>query len=338
MPYQGSVGYRLPRVWQFAYVVFPHARQSAGGRQIQRPGSGGTGAVCVGVPGLDLRPRGRSTDRELATPSLVCDGDAVVGDRLVCFAQHPIRTVQRVVCLIFSLARKSRRPVGLRCVDQSERRGLTLGVMANKSRTISALLAVVALIVFLTGCFHRSSQQAASNLAAAEFATALRNRVSTEAMMAHLSKLQDIANANNGTRAVGTPGYDASVDYVANTLRAKGFDVQTPEFSARVFHADKPSVTVNGKTVDAHALDYSLATPSAGLTGPLVAAPARDNPGCAASDYDGLPVQGAVVLVDRGSCPFARKEDAAAQRGAVAMVVADNVDEQQLGGTLGADT
>jgi Zn-dependent M28 family amino/carboxypeptidase len=49
-------------------------------------------------------------------------------------------------------------------------------------------------------------------------------------------------------------------------------------------------------------------------------------------------VQGAVALVDRGTCPFAQKEDAAAQRGAVAMIVADNVDEQQMGGTLGADT
>jgi len=69
-------------------------------------------------------------------------------------------------------------------------------------------------------------------------------------MMAHLSKLQDIANANNGTRAVGTPGYEDTVDYVVKTLRDKGFNVQTPEFSARVFHADKPAVTVGGKTVD----------------------------------------------------------------------------------------
>src|SRR5271169_3137094 len=130
--------------------------------------------------------------------------------------------------------------------------------MANKSRTISALLAVVALIVFLTGCFHRSSQQAASNLAAADFATALRSRVTTDAMMAHLSKLQDIANVNNGTRAVGTPGYEASIDYVVNTLRSKGFDVQTPEFSARVFHAEKGSVTLGGKNFDARALEYSL--------------------------------------------------------------------------------
>src|ERR1700742_286012 len=120
-------------------------------------------------------------------------------------------------------------------------------------------------------------------------------------MMAHLSKLQDIANANNGTRAVGTPGYEASVDYVANTLRNSGFDVQTPEFSARVFNAEKGSIAVGGKTLDARALEYSLGTPDSGVTGPLVAAPSADNPGCAASDFDGLPVQGAVVLVLRGT-------------------------------------
>ena len=46
--------------------------------------------------------------------------------------------------------------------------------------------------------------------------------------MAHLQKLQDIADANGGTRVAGSPGYDASVEYVAKALRDKGFDVQTP--------------------------------------------------------------------------------------------------------------
>lgn len=211
--------------------------------------------------------------------------------------------------------------------------------MVNKSTTIPALLAVVALTAFSTGCFHRSpdSQQTTGNSAAGEFASALRDKVTTDAMMAHLSKLQDIANANNGTRAVGTPGYEASVDYVVNVLRGSGFDVQTPEFSARVFHGDKPVVTVGGKAVEAHALDFSLGTAPDGVSGPLVAAPAT-NLGCAASDYANLPLRGAVVLVDRGTCPFAQKEDAAAQSGAVAMIIADNVDEQQMGGTLGPTT
>ena len=203
-----------------------------------------------------------------------------------------------------------------------------------------AVLAVVALTALLTGCSDRgvNSRQATGNPDASEFANAIRNKVTTDAMIRHLAKLQDIANANNGTRAVGTPGYEASVDYVVNTLRSSGFDVQTPEFSARVSHTETPAVSVGGKTVEARALDFSIGTPPDGVSGPLVAAPAGDGPGCKASDFDGLGVQGAVVLVDRGSCPFAQKEDAAAQRGAVAMIVADNVDEQRMGGTLGANT
>ena len=160
--------------------------------------------------------------------------------------------------------------------------------MVNKSTTIPAVLAVVALTAFSTGCFHRSanSQQATGDPAAAEFATTLHDKVTTDAMMAHLSKLQDIANANNGTRAVGTPGYEASVDYVVNALRSSGFDVQTPEFSARVFHARQAGGDRRRQAVEARALDFSLGTPPDGVSGPLVAAPADDSPGCAASDYD----------------------------------------------------
>ncbi|AGP66200.1 MULTISPECIES: M28 family metallopeptidase [Mycobacterium] len=207
--------------------------------------------------------------------------------------------------------------------------------MVNKLATLPAALAVIALTAFSTGCSHRSGSEQTTG--AAEFASALKGKVTIDAMMAHLSKLQDIANANNGTRAVGTPGYEASVDYVVNTLRDSGFDVQTPEFSARVFHAEKPELTVDGRPVEARALDFSLGTPPGGVSGPLVAAPANSL-GCAAADYGDLPVRGAVVLVDRGTCPFAQKEDAAAQRGAVAMIIADNVDEEQMGGTLGPTT
>lgn len=142
--------------------------------------------------------------------------------------------------------------------------------MVNKFTTFPALLAVVALTALATGCGHRSSGagQTTGDPAAAEFASGLRNKVTTDAMMTHLTKLQDIANANNGTRAVGTPGYQASVDYVVKTLRDSGFDVQTPEFSARVFHAEKPDLTVGGRPVEAHALDFSLGTGPDGVSGP----------------------------------------------------------------------
>lgn len=199
----------------------------------------------------------------------------------------------------------------------------------------------LAAALFSAGCSHTQviSEQAADAAAAAEFAGSLRDKVTVDAMMAHLQKLQDIADANNGTRAIGTPGYDASVEYVAGTLREHGFDVETPEFTARVFKSEPGSVRLGDRTVEARALMYSLGTAPDGVTGPLVAAPADDDsPGCSAEDYEGMTVTGAVVLVDRGTCPFKEKMAVAVDLGAVAMVVADSVDEPKMGGTLGEKT
>jgi Zn-dependent M28 family amino/carboxypeptidase len=200
------------------------------------------------------------------------------------------------------------------------------------------MVIAVALMLATGGCASSDTVNSLKPVSAPDFAASLRGRVTTDAMMAHLTKLQDIAKANNNTRAVGTPGYDASVDYVVGKLRDKGFDVQTAQFDARTFHADPGSVTVADKKFEARALEFSLATPPVGVTGPLVAVPVDPSPGCNAADYDNLPVNGAVVLVDRGTCPFSQKEKAAAQRGAVAMVVADNAVEEKMGGTLGETT
>jgi Zn-dependent M28 family amino/carboxypeptidase len=174
--------------------------------------------------------------------------------------------------------------------------------------------------------------------AATDFAASLQKRVTADAMMPHLKKLQEIADANDGNRALGTPGYDASVDYVANTLRDKGFDVQTPEFEVHLPFADKPSLTVGGDTFAAKPLEFTRGTPPEGVSGPLVPARVEDTPGCTPSDYDGLPVAGAVVLVERGKCQFGVKQAVAAERGALALIVANNEDSDEMGGTLGEKT
>ncbi len=162
--------------------------------------------------------------------------------------------------------------------------------------------------------------------------------MTADAMMAHMTKLQEIADANGGNRALGSKGYDASVDYVANALRDKGFDVQTPEFEVRIPYADEPALTVGGANVAAKPLSFTIGTPPDGVSGPLVPARVEDSPGCTASDYDGLPVAGAIVLVDRGQCPFGGKQAVAAERGAVALIVANNEDGDEMGGTLGEET
>ena len=66
------------------------------------------------------------------------------------------------------------------------------------------------------------------------------------------------------------------------------------------------------------ALQNTIGTPAEGLTAPLVPARGDDTPGCTAEDYDGMDVTGAIVLVDRGACPFGDKQAVAADRGAIA--------------------
>lgn len=213
--------------------------------------------------------------------------------------------------------------------------------MFHKSLATLVALAMAAVVV-LGGCGREMRPQqpgpAGPTTAATDFAETLRQRVTDDAMMAHLTKLQQIADDHAGNRALGTPGYDASVDYVANALRDKGFDVETPEFEVQLPFADEPALTVGGATFAAKPLNFTIGTPADGVSGPLVAARVEDSPGCTASDYDGLPVNGAIVLVDRGKCQFGDKQAVAAERGAVALIVANNVDGDEMGGTLGETT
>jgi len=213
-------------------------------------------------------------------------------------------------------------------------------------RKTLAVLTVAIAVAALGGCGRELRPQPAQPTAtqttaatpARDFAATLQKRMTADAMIAHLKKLQEIANAHDGNRALGTSGYDASVDYVVNMLRDKGFDVQTPEFEVHLPYADEPLLTVNGDKVAAKPLEFTKGTPAEGVSGPLLPARVEDTPGCTASDYDGLPVAGAVVLVDRGKCPFGAKQTVAAERGAVALIVANNEDGDGMGGTLGEET
>jgi len=197
-------------------------------------------------------------------------------------------------------------------------------------RAIVAGVAIMALVA-AAGC-GRDHGDGTNN--AVDYAKDLQAKVTVDATMGHLQKLQDIADANGGTRVAGSPGYDASVEYVAKTLRDKGFDVETPEFTMEVFTVRDEALTVNGKPFEAHVVDYSGATTAQGVTGRFVALPSDDDPGCTASDYDGLDVAGAVVLVDRKPCLLSEKAAAAAERGAVAIIIANTEDEPVFSGSM----
>ena len=59
--------------------------------------------------------------------------------------------------------------------------------------------------------------------------------VTLEGARAHQAALQAIADANDGTRATGTPGYDASVEYVQEQLEAAGYQVELDPFPFTFF-------------------------------------------------------------------------------------------------------
>ena len=54
--------------------------------------------------------------------------------------------------------------------------------------------------------------------------SALRDAVTVEGVLAHEQAFQAIADANGGTRAAGTPGYEASGAYVEDQLEAAGLE------------------------------------------------------------------------------------------------------------------
>jgi Zn-dependent M28 family amino/carboxypeptidase len=162
----------------------------------------------------------------------------------------------------------------------------------------------------------------------------LVGEVSGDGAFARLEELQRIADANGGNRALGTPGYDASVEYVAGTLRDAGFTVETPEFTARSFSVQEVRLTVDGAPVGVTALGLSPATPAGGLTAPLAVVAQDETSGCEAADYAGV-AAGSVVLVRRGTCQFGQKSVTAARAGAAAVLIANNADFPLDQGTLG---
>jgi Zn-dependent M28 family amino/carboxypeptidase len=181
-------------------------------------------------------------------------------------------------------------------------------------RTAGALLVAAGV---LAGC---SAAQPPQPAAPPKLADQLAGQVTAEAMLAHLHALADIANANNANRADGTPGFDASVEYVAKTLRDRGFDVTTPQFSRLdTTSPGKPTLTVAGVNYPVDQASLLVRTPTGGLTGRVVrpVTPA----GCAATDYPATTAKGAIAVADDAGCSVVDKQNAASARGAVALIV-----------------
>jgi aminopeptidase Y len=169
----------------------------------------------------------------------------------------------------------------------------------------------------------------------------LGGEVAAEGIARHLSAFEQIARDNGGIRAAGTPGYDASVEYVADELRAIGWEVATPELGIATFREEAGgtlTILEGGPSFaapdDLRAMIYSPdgdVTAEVATVGFADSAGGVGDEGCDADDWDGFPA-GAIAVTPPGPCLRRDTVEHAVEAGAVALVVPNA--ERESGETL----
>ncbi|MDP9864629.1 MULTISPECIES: M28 family metallopeptidase [Streptosporangium] len=162
---------------------------------------------------------------------------------------------------------------------------------------------------------------------------AFSRSVKAPAVKQHLVKLQQIADANGGTRASGTPGHEASVDYVAGKLRAAGYQVTLQEFefpffrevTRTVLNRISPAAKTYVRNTDFRTMTYSGSGNATGtVQGVDLVLPPSPTPssssGCEASDFAGF-TPGNIALLQRGTCNFQVKAELAEAAGASGVII-----------------
>src|SRR4051794_6266636 len=195
-------------------------------------------------------------------------------------------------------------------------------------RRLAVVLAMVALLIVSGPA--AGLVQAAAPLSADACSNRVNNTskklvecIRTEDLWRHMEAFQAIADANPGadghpSRSSGEPGYKASADYVADVMKAAGYDVTLQEYTFPYFSFDgTPVLGEESPTPRSFQLgtDFNPG-PSVGSTSAKVQ-PARgivvpatptssSASGCRASDFVGF-VPGDIALIQRGTCTFAEK-------------------------------
>nr|WP_246718621.1 M20/M25/M40 family metallo-hydrolase [Microvirga terrestris] len=155
----------------------------------------------------------------------------------------------------------------------------------------------------------------------------------------HVQALQDIATANGGNRAAGTPGYDRSAEYIADQLRAAGYNVRFEEFTFPFFDERSPPVVAfESFTPPREALRTLASSGSGDVAAPVQAVDLgldeeplqTSTSGCEREDFAGF-IPGHIALVRRGTCPFQTKAELAQAAGAAGLIIMNQGTGDQAG-------
>ena len=147
----------------------------------------------------------------------------------------------------------------------------------------------------------------------------------------HQAALQAIADANDGNRFSGFPGFDASVDYVVDTLADAGYEPEVQAFDYKAYEPLGPSglqQTSPNAVTYAEGVDFGAVTQTdpGDVTAHVTPVDLQlglgngSTSGCEAADFAGFPV-GDIALLQRGVCTFELKAENAAAAGASGIVI-----------------
>ena len=167
------------------------------------------------------------------------------------------------------------------------------------ARTLRAGLLVVtafaaAAFLLVTPAVGAAQQQVACDNRNNNTYDKLLECVRVEGVRAHQAAFQAIADANGGTRAAATPGYDASVAYVVRTLTAAGWTVELDQFDFTVAEPIRQLTPIVAEYPTGAFTGSSLGT----VTGQVIpvdinlAPPRANTSGCEAADAAGLDFAG----------------------------------------------
>jgi Zn-dependent M28 family amino/carboxypeptidase len=193
---------------------------------------------------------------------------------------------------------------------------------------VRKLLPLVLVALAVAGCEgeddERQEQRRASGDGRVE-----AGEIRAPGLREHLHALQRIADANDGNRAAGTPGDDASVEYVASRLRAAGWRVRLEPVTFPYFDERSPP-----RVGDLRA-EEEFRTLSYSGSGRVEGRVRRLGLGCRPRDFAALE-EGEIAVVARGVCFFRDKARNAEAAGAAALLIVDGESDEPPSATLGA--
>lgn len=164
--------------------------------------------------------------------------------------------------------------------------------------------------------------------------SALVESIRIEDLMNHLNELQSIAATSSNTRAIGTPGFERTLDYIVNYLTTNGLDLTVfresfpiQNFSIR----GDPILTlsINGTSMpfiystDLAKSDFTYVNYSTAINLTQLSFTVVSNNGCDRSDWQNVAGQ-AVLVRAGGPCTYAEKGELANNLSVAALLFYNN--------------